>query len=137
MPALYLPVSNPDAKGDQIVVPNPVVDNDLAVRVSKTTAVTCGTCPDADGDAVCDVDDNYLGAAGQRFSKATRYNDFRKLLDNKNVDAVLIATQAHWHVLLRARAIETGSFVLAAAQGGTHESGRQTYGHSLIVSPWG
>jgi predicted amidohydrolase len=45
--------------------------------------------------------------------------------------------QAHWHVLLRARAIETGSFVLAAAQGGLHESGRETYGHSLIVSPWG
>ena len=45
--------------------------------------------------------------------------------------------QAHWHVLLRARAIETGSFVLAAAQGGKHQSGRETYGHSLIVSPWG
>ena len=45
--------------------------------------------------------------------------------------------EAHWHVLLRARAIETGSFVLAAAQGGRHESGRETYGHSLIVSPWG
>jgi predicted amidohydrolase len=45
--------------------------------------------------------------------------------------------QAHWHVLLKARAIETGSFVLAAAQGGRHESGRETYGHSLIVSPWG
>ena len=45
--------------------------------------------------------------------------------------------EAHWHVLLRARAIETGSFVLAAAQGGTHESGRMTYGHSLAVSPWG
>lgn len=45
--------------------------------------------------------------------------------------------QAHWHVLLRARAIETGSFVLAAAQGGEHEDGRVTYGHSLIVSPWG
>ena len=45
--------------------------------------------------------------------------------------------QAHWHVLLRARAIETGSFVLAAAQGGRHDSGRETYGHSLIVSPWG
>jgi len=44
---------------------------------------------------------------------------------------------AHWHVLLRARAIETGSFVLAAAQGGTHECGRKTYGHSLAVSPWG
>ena len=45
--------------------------------------------------------------------------------------------KAHWHVLLRARAIETGSFVLAAAQGGTHDSGRETYGRSLIVSPWG
>ena len=45
--------------------------------------------------------------------------------------------QAHWHVLLRARAIETGSFVLAAAQGGRHETGRETYGHSLIASPWG
>jgi deaminated glutathione amidase len=45
--------------------------------------------------------------------------------------------KAHWHVLLRARAIETGCFVLAAAQGGRHDSGRETYGHSLIVSPWG
>lgn len=45
--------------------------------------------------------------------------------------------EAHWHVLLRARAIETGSFVLAAAQGGRHDSGRETYGHSLAVSPWG
>jgi predicted amidohydrolase len=45
--------------------------------------------------------------------------------------------RAHWHVLLRARAIETGSFVLAAAQGGVHENGRHTFGHSLVVSPWG
>ncbi len=44
---------------------------------------------------------------------------------------------AHWEVLLRARAIETGSFVLAPAQGGTHEDGRATWGHSLIVGPWG
>jgi hypothetical protein len=44
---------------------------------------------------------------------------------------------AHWHVLLRARAIETGSFVLAAAQGGAHECGRHTFGHSLAVNPWG
>lgn len=45
--------------------------------------------------------------------------------------------QAHWEVLLRARAIETGSFVLAPAQGGEHEGGRITYGHSLIIAPWG
>src|SRR5580658_1053467 len=45
--------------------------------------------------------------------------------------------EAHWHTLLRARAIETGCFVLAPAQTGTHEGGRRTYGHSLIVDPWG
>jgi predicted amidohydrolase len=45
--------------------------------------------------------------------------------------------EAHWHVLVRARAIENGSFVFAAAQGGRHESGRETYGHSLVVDPWG
>jgi deaminated glutathione amidase len=45
--------------------------------------------------------------------------------------------EAHWHTLLRARAIENGCFVFAAAQAGTHESKRQSYGHSLIVDPWG
>jgi predicted amidohydrolase len=45
--------------------------------------------------------------------------------------------EAHWHVLVRARAIENGCFVFAAAQGGRHENGRETFGHSLIVDPWG
>jgi deaminated glutathione amidase len=45
--------------------------------------------------------------------------------------------EAHWHVLMRARAIENGCFVLAAAQAGKHENGRETFGHSLIVDPWG
>jgi deaminated glutathione amidase len=45
--------------------------------------------------------------------------------------------EAHWQVLMRARAIENGAFVLAAAQGGKHESGRETFGHSLVVDPWG
>lgn len=45
--------------------------------------------------------------------------------------------EAHWHVLLRARAIENGCFVFASAQGGKHESGRETFGHSLIIDPWG
>jgi len=45
--------------------------------------------------------------------------------------------EAHWHVLLRARAIENGCFVFAAAQGGTHENGRETFGHSLAIDPWG
>lgn len=45
--------------------------------------------------------------------------------------------EAHWHCLLRARAIECGAFVIAAAQGGHHEDGRKTFGHSLVVNPWG
>ncbi len=45
--------------------------------------------------------------------------------------------EAHWHVLLRARAIENGMFVVAAAQAGLHEDGRETYGHSMIIDPWG
>jgi deaminated glutathione amidase len=45
--------------------------------------------------------------------------------------------EAHWHVLQRARAIENGCFVFAAAQGGRHENGRETFGHSLVVDPWG
>jgi predicted amidohydrolase len=45
--------------------------------------------------------------------------------------------EAHWHVLLRARAIEAGAFIVAAAQTGVHEDGRETYGHSLVVGPWG
>ncbi len=45
--------------------------------------------------------------------------------------------RAHWHILLRARAIEAGLFVVAAAQGGHHDDGRRTYGHSLVVDPWG
>jgi deaminated glutathione amidase len=44
---------------------------------------------------------------------------------------------AHWHVLLLARAIENGAFVIAPAQGGHHANGRRTYGHSLIIAPWG
>ncbi len=45
--------------------------------------------------------------------------------------------EAHWHVLQRSRAIETGSWMISAAQGGCHEDGRETYGHSMIVDPWG
>jgi deaminated glutathione amidase len=48
-----------------------------------------------------------------------------------------ITGEAHWHILLRARAIETGCYVIAPAQAGKHQDGRETFGHSLIVDPWG
>ncbi len=48
-----------------------------------------------------------------------------------------ISGKAHWHVLLRARAIETSCYIIAPAQSGTHADGRRTYGHSMIINPWG
>lgn len=45
--------------------------------------------------------------------------------------------KAHWHILMKARAIENGAFLIAAAQGGDHDDGRETFGHSLVVNPWG
>ena len=48
-----------------------------------------------------------------------------------------VTGRAHWHVLLRARAIENGCYVIAPAQCGTHPGGRRTFGHSLIIAPWG
>jgi predicted amidohydrolase len=85
-----------------------------------------------------------LGVLGLAICYDLRFPDlFRAMSDG---EATLFAVPAaftrptgaaHWHVLLRARAIEAGAFVLAAAQTGEHEDGRATYGHSLAVSPWG
>ncbi|SNY92341.1 Predicted amidohydrolase [Cohaesibacter sp. ES.047] len=69
---------------------------------------------------------------------------YRALCQQKNATLLAVPSaftkrtgEAHWHVLLRSRAIEHGAFVFAAAQGGEHENGRKTYGHSLIIDPWG
>ena len=69
---------------------------------------------------------------------------FPELYRAFNADMLLVPSaftfttgQAHWEVLLRARAIENLAFVVAAAQGGVHENGRRTWGHSLLVAPWG
>ncbi len=69
---------------------------------------------------------------------------FPELYRALNADLLLVPSaftaitgQAHWEVLLRARAIENQAFVLAAAQGGKHDNGRQTWGHSMLVDPWG
>ena len=48
-----------------------------------------------------------------------------------------VTGQAHWELLLRARAVENLAYVVAPAQGGTHENGRRTWGHSMVVDPWG
>src|SRR3546814_3012509 len=73
-----------------------------------------------------------------------RFPDLYRALSNAGATILSIPAaftvptgEAHWHVLLRARAIEAGVFVVAAAQTGRHEDGRETYGHSLVVDPWG
>ncbi|ANI77173.1 MULTISPECIES: carbon-nitrogen hydrolase family protein [Sphingobium] len=73
-----------------------------------------------------------------------RFPDLYRALTNAGATVLLMPAaftvptgQAHWHILLRARAIEAGCFVISAAQTGRHDDGRETYGHSLIVDPWG
>ncbi len=85
-----------------------------------------------------------LGRLGLSICYDLRFPALYRALANAGADLIAIPSAftkqtgaAHWRVLVRARAIETGAFVLAATQGGTHENGRQTFGHSIIVSPWG
>lgn len=85
-----------------------------------------------------------VGQLGLSICYDVRFPDLYRSLTNAGADILSVPAaftvptgQAHWHVLLRARAIEAGVFVVAAAQAGQHEDGRTTYGHSLVVDPWG
>jgi predicted amidohydrolase len=85
-----------------------------------------------------------FGKIGMTICYDLRFSNLYRELAKAGADILVIPAaftvptgQAHWEALLRARAIETGSYVLAPAQCGTHHGGRKTYGHSLIVSPWG
>jgi predicted amidohydrolase len=85
-----------------------------------------------------------LGLMGLAICYDMRFPDLFSAYAKSGVDIITLPSaftvptgEAHWHVLLRARAIESAAFVIAAAQCGMHEDGRQTYGHSLVVDPWG
>jgi predicted amidohydrolase len=85
-----------------------------------------------------------LGKLGLSICYDLRFPDLYRALTGAGATILAIPAaftvptgQAHWHVLLRARAIEAGAFVVAAAQAGRHEDGRDTFGHSLVVDPWG
>ena len=85
-----------------------------------------------------------LGPVGLSICYDLRFPDLYRALSNAGATLLSIPAaftvptgEAHWHVLLRARAIEAGAFVVAAAQTGRHQDGRETYGHSLVVDPWG
>jgi predicted amidohydrolase len=97
----------------------------------------------AGGDTVAVVD-TPLGQLGLSICYDLRFPELYRALVDRGATLIAIPAaftvstgEAHWHVLMRARAIETGCHVLAAAQSGTHADGRQTYGHSIAVDPWG
>ncbi len=88
--------------------------------------------------------DTPWGRMGLSVCYDMRFPDLYRALTNAGATILLVPAaftvptgMAHWHVLLRARAIEAGAFVIAAAQAGAHADGRMTFGHSLIVDPWG
>jgi predicted amidohydrolase len=90
------------------------------------------------------VDGTPLGKLGLTICYDVRFPSLFAGLAEAGAEAIAVPAaftvptgEAHWHILLRARAIEAGLFVIAAAQVGDHADGRRTYGHSLVVDPWG
>ncbi|MCY1173486.1 Deaminated glutathione amidase [compost metagenome] len=85
-----------------------------------------------------------IGALGLSICYDLRFADLYRALSNAGATLLAVPAAftrptgaAHWHILLRARAIEAGAYVIAAAQTGVHADGRATYGHSLVIDPWG
>lgn len=98
----------------------------------------------APGEQVVTVDHTPLGRLGLTICYDLRFPALFEALGQARCDAIAIPAAftrptgaAHWHVLQRARAIEASAYVIAAAQVGKHEDGRETYGHSLVIDPWG
>ncbi|MEM9084617.1 MAG: carbon-nitrogen hydrolase family protein [Pseudomonadota bacterium] len=96
------------------------------------------------GSQVVTVDETPMGRLGLTICYDIRFPALFEELGRRKCDAIAIPAaftvptgKAHWHTLLKARAIEASAFVIAAAQVGQHEDGRVTYGHSLVVDPWG
>lgn len=98
----------------------------------------------APGERIVTIDDTPVGRLGLTICYDLRFPALFEALGRRACDAIAVPAaftvptgRAHWHILLRARAIEASAYVIAAAQVGTHRDGRRTYGHSLVVDPWG
>ena len=96
------------------------------------------------GNSAVIVPDTPVGKLGLTICYDLRFPELFQRLSDAGADLISVPAaftvptgRAHWQVLLRARAIEAELFVVAAAQAGRHEDGRETYGHSLVVDPWG
>lgn len=98
----------------------------------------------APGETAIVVEGTPVGTLGLAICYDLRFPALFAALSEAGADTIALPAaftvptgRAHWEVLLRARAIEAGLFVVAAAQAGSHEDGRETYGHSLVADPWG
>ena len=98
----------------------------------------------APGEEVVTVDDTPIGRLGLTVCYDIRFPALFEELGRGRCEAIAIPSaftrptgEAHWHLLNRARAVEASAWVIAAAQTGRHADGRETYGHSLVVDPWG
>nr|WP_283938144.1 carbon-nitrogen hydrolase family protein [Sphingomonas brevis] len=96
------------------------------------------------GEQAVVVDGTPLGKLGLTICYDLRFPELFQRLSNAGAEVIAVPAaftvptgRAHWQVLMRARAIEAELFIVAAAQAGRHEDGRETYGHSLIADPWG
>ena len=96
------------------------------------------------GEKVVTAESTPIGRLGLAICYDMRFPALFEELGKRECDVIAIPAaftvptgKAHWHVLLRARAIEASAFVIAAAQVGKHADGRETYGHSLVIDPWG
>lgn len=143
-----------DEQGDRLVNRSFLIDSDGKVRarydkihlfdVDLPTGESWRESASYQGGDRAVVAETPAGKLGLSICYDLRFPDLYRALTDAGAAILAIPAaftvptgQAHWHVLLRARAIEAGVYVVAAAQCGRHEDGRQTYGHSLVVDPWG
>ena len=140
--------------GDKLVNRGFVIDDEGAIRarydklhlfdVDLPTGETWRESAAYRGGESAALVETPLGTLGLSICYDLRFADLYTTLSNYGATAFAVPAaftvptgEAHWHILLRARAIEAAAFVVAAAQVGRHEDGRTTYGHSLVVDPWG
>lgn len=150
--ALGLPVARPDGRfANRTLVIGP--DGEIAARYDKLHMFDVDLADGeswresnayAPGEAVVAVDETPVGRLGLTICYDIRFPALFEELGLRRCDAIAIPAaftvptgKAHWHLLVRARAVEASAYVIAPAQVGIHEDGRRTHGHSLVVDPWG
>lgn len=129
-----------DAKGQIVARYDKVHLFDVRVSDTESHKESNSTLP---GRELCIID-TPVGRLGLSVCYDLRFPEFYRELNALGAEVLIVPAaftfdtgKVHWHTLLKARAIENLSYVIGANQGGLHENGRKTYGHSVIISPWG